>query len=82
MKEVYIQNKIGNVKKIREEQIEEYKSGNKKVLYYKKLDGKYSYYQIDANEPSSKDYYAYKLFLDYYGLDKDVKIVFVKQVVL
>lgn len=78
--DVYIYTQIGNVKRDRIISIEKYKTGESEKLYLKELNGKYldyNMYQINANEPQTKEYYAYKYYLYYYGLPEDTIIEFI-----
>ena len=76
-KECYIYNKIGNLKNDRLIAIEKYKTGDTDKLYYRLMDEKYYIYQIDLNQPLSKDYYSYKYFIDYYNLPEDTEFEFI-----
>lgn len=77
VKECYIYNKIGNLKNDRLIAIEKYKNGDTDKLYYRLMDEKYYIYQIDLNQPLSKDYYSYKYFIDYYNLPEDTEFEFI-----
>ena len=79
VKEVYIYNKIGELKDDRFSAIEKYKNGETDKLYYKIINEKYGIYQIDINQPLSSDYYAYELFLNYYELPLDTEFEYVDE---
>jgi hypothetical protein len=76
--EIYIYNYIGSIKKDRLIAIQKYINKETDKLYYKKIEDKYYLYQMDMNEPTNEDYYAYKYFLDYYNLPYDTVIEFVE----
>lgn len=78
--ETIIYSEIGKIKKDRLVAIENYKNGKANKLIYKLADKKYNKYQIDINEPYSKNYYAYKYFLNYYELPENVTFEFIKKV--
>ena len=78
--EVKIYTEIGKIKQERLDSITQYKEGKTKKLKYKLANKKYYNYQIDINEPYSKEYYAYKYFLNYYNLPKDTEFEFVSEV--
>lgn len=73
--EISIYKEIGNIKDIRLNQIKEFKKTKKRKLYLKKAPKKYYNYQMDCNEPQSY-YFAYKYYLNYYGLKDNTKIRF------
>jgi len=74
LREYKIYTYIGNIHKDRLKQIELVKKNDLKVIKYKKIDEKYAKYHPDANCPDSEEYWAYRYFLNYYKLPKDVKI--------
>lgn len=76
--EIYIYNYIGSIKQDRLVSIQKYINKETDKLYYKKIEDKYYLYQMDMNEPVTKDYYAYRYFLDYYNLPSDTIIQFVE----
>ena len=78
--ETIIYSEIGKIKKDRLVAIKNYKNGKANKLIYKLADKKYNKYQIDINEPYSKNYYAYKYFLNYYELPENVTFEFIKKV--
>jgi len=75
-KEVIVYNEIGSIYKTRIHQIEEYKNTAKEgPLVLKRIPRKYGYYHMDINLPT-KEWFTYRYFLTYYGLDKDTEIKF------
>lgn len=77
--EAIIYSEIGKLKEDRLIAIENYKKGKTNKLIYKLANKKYYKYQIDINEPYSKNYYAYKYFLNYYGLPEDVTFEYIEE---
>ena len=75
--EIAIYKEIGKIKEIRLQQIKEYKKNATGILTLKEVPEKYYPYQMDSNEPQSY-YYAYKYYLNYYGLKDDTVIEFRK----
>ena len=76
--EIYAYYNVGLVKNERLKQIEIYKKENMDFLYWKKIPDEFVYYHIDSNSPSSEEYYAWDLFLKYYDLPNDTKILLVE----
>lgn len=69
---------LGKIKDSRHESIKEFKNEEKKILYLKSVPNNLQLFQIDANEPASKEYFAYRYFIDYYDLPDDIIIEFKK----
>lgn len=76
--EINIYYHIGVVKTQREEAILEAKNTSSKLIKLKKIDEPYSKFHVEANCPSDDNYWAYKSFLNYYKLAKDVKVEMVE----
>ena len=76
--EVNIYTYIGEIKKEREMAILEAKESGSKIIELKEIKEPYAKFHIDPNSPNNSSYWAYKSFLDYYGLDKDVETKIVK----
>lgn len=76
--EAIVYNKIGRIHEVRLDQIKQAIENKNDVLYLKKIPSKFSLYHIDTNEPSSKDYFAYKYYIDYYKLNDKIVIEFVE----
>lgn len=74
--EIIIYSQIGKINEERLLKINQNKSENS-ILYLRKIPKKFSLYHIDINEPSTKEYFAYRYYLNYYHLDENVNIKFV-----
>lgn len=72
--EINIYYNIGKIQKERLKQINYVKKFHLKTLKYKKIDEKYAKYHADANCPDSKDYWAYRYFVNYYNLPENIEI--------
>jgi hypothetical protein len=75
--EVYVYNQIGNIHRERLATIKEFKETKQDVLKLKKVPNNLAIYHMEPNTPDSPNYFTYKYYLQYYGLDKDTKIQFV-----
>ena len=74
--EIYIYANIGNVHSTRLQQIEEYKrNGQDGTLNLKEMPSKICYYHMDCNLPN-EEWFTYRHFLLYYGLNEKTKIEF------
>ena len=74
--EIYIYANIGTVHSTRLQQIEEYKrNGQDGTLILKEMPSKICYYHMDCNLPN-EEWFTYRHFLLYYGLNEKTKIEF------
>ena len=76
--EIIIYSYIGSVKNVRDDSIADVLNGNSDTVYVKEIKDPFNKFHIDANEPSSRDYWAIAMFERYYGLPEGVKIEFIK----
>lgn len=73
--EIYIYKNIGDVYKAREETINKCKAENCEKLFLKKVPKNLSKYHVDSNAMNS-NYFAYRYFINYYGLN-DVEMYYI-----
>jgi len=69
---------IGKIKDSRINSINKCIKDECKILYFKKAPIYLQNYQIDINQPITRDYFAYEYFIDYYKLPDDTIIKFKK----
>lgn len=72
--EIFIYTYIGTIKKEREKSLELVQTGKTNTLDIKLMNPNFFKFHIDADSPTSKDYWAYEAFEDYYKLPKDIQI--------
>lgn len=74
--DVFVYKNIGDISQERQKNIEECSKNNCEILKLKTVPNKYALYHIDINSPSDSNYFAYKHFINYNKLNKNIKIEF------
>lgn len=73
--EIYAYTHIGNIYRDRIKAIEDAKANNLDTVYLKKIEKPFSMLHPESNEPEGSEYWAYRYFLQYYGLNEEIKII-------